>query len=162
MAMQEPVSSTRWSAGKTIFWAGFMPGLADYLYPTINTVIHGGSPWQPWKGVAGALVGQAARDGGVAYGLLGILLHFTILFGAAAVFYFIIRRFPWFVARPWITALILGPAFLVVMNYVILPLSLIGRPLYTGVEGLTRAVLMHTLLIGIPMSWFTSRGLRRA
>lgn len=158
---QQDVSSTRWSAGRTIFLAGFAAGLADFLYATIRTAYAGGSVVGTWKGVAGGLIGRAARAGGIEIALLGVALHFLIMFGAAAIFFSVVKRLAWFASRPWITGVVFGIAFLVVMNWVILPLSQIGRPLYAGTMGLLTAALWHILLAGLPIAWVTSLGLRR-
>jgi hypothetical protein len=46
------------------------------------------------------------------------------------------------------------------MNYVILPLSRIGRPLYVG-EGFAWAIVSHILMIGLPIAFFVARGMRQ-
>jgi hypothetical protein len=153
-------ATPRWSMGRTILLAGFAAGLADYLYATLRTVFNGGSAWQPWQGVAYGLIGEAAKDGGAAVGLLGIGLHFFIMFGAATLFYLLVKRLRWFASRPWISGVLLGIGFLVIMNWVILPLSQIGHPIYKGGVGLTRATIVHILVAGMPIAWLTSLGLR--
>jgi hypothetical protein len=43
---------------------------------------------------------------------------------------------------------------------VILPLSQIGKPLYAG-EGFLWAIVSHILMIGVPIAFFVTRGIRR-
>jgi hypothetical protein len=63
------------------------------------------------------------------------------------------------VPRQWIVLGILyGIAFALVMNYVILPLSAIGRPIYP-LDGMHKTFFFHTLLVGWPTAFFVSRGL---
>jgi hypothetical protein len=106
-----------------ILLGGFFAGLADFVYPTLRTVMSGG-PWtRPWKGVATGLLGPAARDGGMGIVLLGIALHFFICLAAAAILYLVASRVR-IVPRNWLVLGILhGVAVLLVMNYVVLPLS---------------------------------------
>jgi hypothetical protein len=49
-----------------VLLAGFTAGLADFLFASITRVMSGGSWMDPWKGVAGCLIGEAARKGGFA------------------------------------------------------------------------------------------------
>jgi hypothetical protein len=46
------------------------------------------------------------------------------------------------------------------MNYVILPLSAIGRSIYP-LENLHVTAFGHIMLVGLPTAWFISRALRR-
>lgn len=42
-----------------------------------------------------------------------------------------------------------------------LPLSAIGRPIYAG-QGFLTAILGHVIMIGLPIAWFVTRGVRVA
>jgi hypothetical protein len=142
-----------------ILLGGFFAGLADFIYPSIKAVMAGNSWTRPWKGVASGLLGPAAHQGGAGMVVLGAALHFFICFVAAALLYLIVSRVK-FVPRQWIVLGILyGVAFALVMNYVVLPLSAIGRPIYP-VEGLHMTFLFHTLLVGWPTAFFVSRALK--
>ena len=78
------------AALRLVLFGGFLAGLADFIYPTVKTVM-AGKPWvQPWKGVASGLLGQAARDGGMEMVLLGASLHFFICISAAFILYYVV------------------------------------------------------------------------
>jgi hypothetical protein len=142
-----------------ILLGGFFAGLADFIYPTVKTVMAGGSWMRPWKGVAGGLLGERARDGGLEIALLGAALHWFICFGAAAILYFVVSRVKW-LPRQWVAlGIIHGIAVLLVMNYVILPLSAIGRGIY-ALEELHVHAFFHILLVGLPTAFFVSRALK--
>ena len=49
-----------------------------------------------------------------------------------------------------------GALFMLAMNYVILPLSVMGHPLYAGAKGLFDALVSHVLVIGLPISLITA------
>ena len=149
------------SAPRAILLGGFTAGLFDFIYPTVKTVLAGGSWMQPWKGVASGLLGRSAHEGGLGIVILGAALHFFICLAAAAMLWFILRRLTW-LPRQWIVLGIgYGVAFLAVMNWVVLPLSQIGRPIYP-LESLHITAFWHIVLVGLPTAWFISRGLGRA
>lgn len=144
-----------------IVLAGLTSGLIDLVYASAQTVFKGGSALRPWMGVASGLIGAAARNGGAGVALLGVVLHFVITFGAAAILTLILWSLPWFVKRPLVTGVLFGFGFLLVMDYVILPLSAIGRPIYVG-QGFLTAIPGHVIMMGLPIAWFVARGIRVA
>lgn len=151
-------SSTSSPALRNVLLGGFVAGLADFIYPTVKTVMAGGSWMQPWKGVASGWFGRAAYDGGLGMVAIGIASHFFICFVAAALLYVIASRVRW-LPRHWFPLGILyGVAFLAVMNYVILPLSAIGRGIYPF-ESIHITAFVHTLVVGWPTAFFVSRAL---
>jgi hypothetical protein len=149
------------SALRGILLGGFSAGLVDFIYPTVQAVM-AGNPWtRPWKGVASGLLGVEAHQGGMGIVLLGAALHFFICLVAAALLYLIVSRVK-FVPRQWIVlGMLYGIAFALVMNYVILPLSAIGRPIYP-LESFHSTIFFHILLVGWPTAFFVSRALRKA
>ncbi len=151
--------STNNPATRAILLGGFFAGLADFIYPTVKTVMAGGSWMRPWKGVASGLLGPAANEGGLGVVALGVALHFFICLVAAALLYFIVSRVR-FLPRQWIVlGIIHGIAVLLVMNYIILPLSAIGRGIYP-LEQLHIHAFWHIVLVGLPTAWFVARALR--
>jgi hypothetical protein len=155
------ISASNHSPWRLVLLGGFLGGLADFIYPTVKTVMAGG-PWtQPWKGVAGGLIGQAARDGGMEVVLLGVSLHFFICIAAAAILFLVVRQLKW-LPRNWLLlAVIHGVAVLLTMNYVILPLSKIGRGIYP-LETLHVHAFWHIVLVGLAAGFFVSRAVRKS
>ncbi len=142
-----------------ILFGGFFAGLADFIYPTVKTVMAGKSWMSPWKGVASGLLGQRARDGGLEMVVLGAALHWFICISAAAILYLVVSRVRW-LPRQWIAlGCIHGIAVLLTMNYVILPLSAIGRGIYP-LEQLHIHAFWHIVLVGLPTAFFVSRALK--
>ncbi len=144
---------------RNVLLGGFCAGLADFVYPTVKSVM-AGNPWtKPWKGVASGLLGQGARDGGLEVVALGIALHFFICLSGAALLYVLASRVR-FLPRQWIALGVLyGIAVLLTMNYAILPLSAIGQGIYP-LETLHIAAFWHIVLVGLPTAFFVSRALR--
>ena len=68
-----------------ILLGGFFAGLADFIYPTVKTVMNGGSWMRPWKGVASGLLGKSAHEGGLEMVVLGASLHWVICLSATSI-----------------------------------------------------------------------------
>jgi uncharacterized membrane protein YagU involved in acid resistance len=154
-------SNYRSPAFRYVLLGGFLAGLADTIYPTVKTVM-AGKPWfSPWKGVASGLLGKAASDGGMEMVALGLALHYFICISAAVLLYLLVSRVK-FVPRQWIVLGVLyGIAFLLTMNYVILPLSAIGHGIYP-LEQLHIHAFWHIVLVGLPTAYFVTRALKQA
>ena len=144
---------------RNILLGGFLAGVADTIYPTVKTLMAGKEWFVPWKGVASGLLGKAAREGGLEMAALGLALHYFICISAAALLYFIVSRVK-FLPRQWIVLGILhGIAVLLAMNYVILPLSAIGKGIY-ALKDLHIHAFWHIVLVGLPTAFFVSRALK--
>jgi len=155
------VSTSNNKAWQFVLLGGFLSGLADFIYPTVRTVMNGGEWFKPWKGVAGGLLGKAARDGGTEMAILGAALHFFICISAAFILYAVVKNVK-FLPRHWVPlAIIHGLAVLLTMNYVIVPLSQIGIILYP-LNTLYVNAFWHIVLVGLPTGFFVSRALRKA
>lgn len=149
------------TAIRGILLGGFFAGLADFIYPTVRSVMAGDSWMRPWKGVASGWFGRVAHEGGMGMVVIGIASHFFICIVAAALLYLIASRARW-LPRQWVVLGILyGIAFLAVMNYVILPLSAIGQGIYPLRE-IHIAAFLHILLVGWPTAFFVSRALKQS
>lgn len=149
------------TALRGILLGGFIAGLADFVYPTVKTVMAGGSWMRPWKGVASGWFGKEAHDGGIGMVLIGIASHFFICIAAAALLYWIASRAKWLPRQWFVLGILYGVAFLAVMNYVILPLSAIGRGIYP-LETIHVTAFVHILLVGWPTAFFVSRALKQS
>ena len=150
-------------AASTVAIAGGVAGAIDLAFNTVKAVNAGTSVLRPWKGVAAALLGKdAVARGGDAMAILGVGLHFLIAIGAAAIYYLVAKRQGWLVKHAFLSGLVFGTIFFLVMNYVILPLSVIGHPLYVGVQTIAFALPGHIIMIGLPISMIVGWRLKNA
>src|SRR5688572_13703365 len=156
MNNNEVAGKTNYSAVRAILFAGLAAGFADFVYPSVRAMLAGKPVMGVWKGVASGLLGPVAHQGGIGTATLGVALHFFICLVAAALLYAILRRLPWFRERWWLTGVLYGTAFLAVMNWIVLPLSQIGRPIYAW-KDMHMHVFWHVLLVGWPTAWFLRR-----
>jgi hypothetical protein len=105
------------------------------------------------RGIASGLLGAKAFQGGAATWILGLLLHFFIAVGAAAVYWLASRRLGFLRTHFFVCGLFYGIAVFLVMNLVVLPLSAV--PFRVGpftVAGLYQGLLVHMFLVGLPIS----------
>ena len=147
---------------KAILAGGLIGGAFDITYACAVWAFRGVSPIRVGQSVASGLLGrESALAGGVATGLLGFALHFGMALIMAAVYYGAATRIPWLVKRAAWCGPIYGLGLYLTMNYIVLPLSAIGRhggtgPLYLVIP----EILVHMFGVGLTMALFTRRALR--
>ena len=101
--------------------------------------------------LASGAIGNAAFTGGLATGLLGVILEFIITIIIAGIFILSADRIPLLRRHVIIGSLLYGFGVFIVMNFIVLPLSaappLPAPPLWLFIE----IILEHVLLIGLPL-----------
>jgi len=138
---------------RAILVGGFIAGLLDIIYAIAVWGARGASPARVLQGVASGLIGrEAAVAGGMSTAILGLVAHFVIMFGAAAVFCFASLRFPFLVRRWLFSAVVFGCLMYLAMNYVIVPLSAASGKPPSGINILI-ALLPHLVVVGPPIAW---------
>jgi len=144
----------------TIFFGGLAIGIFDLIFAfTFYGLILGAKPLRIFQSVAGGVLGRtAAIEGGVKTFLLGIMLHFVVATCIATVYYFISRLLPWVLRNAVVSGLIYGVIAYLGMNYVVVPLSAIGRrpgskPLWIFMI----EIIGHALLVGLPVALLARR-----
>lgn len=161
--IKERIQGRAWA---TIFMAGGTAGAIDFLYASTMMVMAGQPATRAWMGIAAALFGKSmVIEVGLPMAAVGAALHFLITISAAAIFYVAATRQPILLKHRLVSAVVFGLLFFLAMNYVIVPLSLIGRPIYVGASRIVRELLTHIIVIGFPISLITAwrlNGKRRA
>lgn len=148
---------TKGRSWATIFMAGGTAGAIDFLYASTMMMMAGQPASRAWMGVAAALFGKnMVIEIGVPMAAVGAALHFLITISAAAIFYVAATRQPLLLKHRLASAIVFGLLFFLAMNYVIVPLSLIGRPIYVGASRIARELLTHIIVIGLPISLITA------
>ena len=137
------------SEGRALLWGTLIVGTADILDAFIFFGLRGIRPVRILQGIASGILGRDAFSGGAATAALGALLHYFIAFVIVRVFLAASRRLPDLARRPWLYGPLYGLVVYAVMNYVVIPLSLVTtrpRPLAVLANGL----LIHMLGVGLP------------
>jgi hypothetical protein len=139
-------------AFETILYGGLIVAILDGLFAFVfYGLILGVKPLRIFQSVAAGLLGRASYDGGISSFLFGVLLHFVVAIGIAAVYYVASLKLPVLIHRAVVCGLIYGMIAYLVMNYVVIPLSAIGyRP--TTLRVFLPAFIAHALLVGLPVA----------
>jgi hypothetical protein len=150
--------SRRQSGTLAILWGGGIGGALDIAAAAIDTAVRGHNPVMMLKGIASGLIGRsAAFSNGFAPAVLGLVCHFTIAFGAAALYYLVSRKLRVLVERPVLCGLLYGFPIYLVTNFVIVPLSKIGHLLGHSPEQVIQALVILMVCVGLPIGMATRR-----
>lgn len=138
------------SALNAILLGGLIAGTLDI---GAASLISGKDPGIVMQFIASGLIGKSSFTGGAATIALGFVLQNLMGLIIAAVFVFASLRAP-ILRRHWLAAgLVYGAVIYVVMNYVVMPLSAVGRSPSFSVEGLVKNGLAM-LAFGVIVAWF--------
>lgn len=114
--------------------AWLLTAVIDALFSSILvSVFYHSTVARLWQGVASALLGKGAFDGGRTTVLIGLVMHFGVALGWSAVFLFLVMRSAWvrdLLASPYgvvKVAAMYGPFIWLVMSLAVIPL-LTHRP----------------------------------
>lgn len=153
---------------RALVWGGLGVGFLDGAAACIQVWLGNGTPPDRlFQGVASALLGKAAFDGGAATALLGVLMHFTVAFTATAIACVVYRRLP-ALRRVHVLLLgaLIGATVFCVMNFSMLPLLSVVRgfylqtpPRWPGSMGWTQFAI-HLVCVGQPIAAAARRFLR--
>ena len=144
-------------AGAAILWGGLIAGIIDITVATITTISHGGQPLRMLQGIAFALIGPSAFKGGWGTAAIGLICHFAITFGAATAYYLVSRFWSVMTREPLVCGLLYGVPVFWFTNFVIVPMSKIGRIL-PGTQGQMMFGLVVLLVgVGLPIAFMAKR-----
>jgi hypothetical protein len=140
-----------------IFWGGLIAGTLDILSAFVTTAFRGRGPQVVLQGIASGLLGRSSFQGGVATAALGLACHYAIAFGAAAAYYVASRFMPILIRRAVICGLLYGLVVYAVTNYVIVPLSKIGRIITGPPSSMLIGMLVLMVFVGLPIALSVKR-----
>jgi hypothetical protein len=131
--------------------AGAVAGTLDILAAFALQVVRGAPPVRVLQAIASGVLGRSAYDGGAGVLLLGLLLHYFIATGAAAVFYAASRWWPALVRHAVPAGIVYGVVVYAVMSRVVLPLS---RGSFRPSAGWMMATMIaiHIVCVGLPIA----------
>jgi hypothetical protein len=137
---------------RAIAVGGLAAGILDAIDAIVAyKVVLGFDPVPIYQFVASGMLGPSAFAGGLATAFVGLVVHFTIAFSAAAVFSLASERLPALRRNVAVSGAAYGVLVWGVMNGVVIPLSRIpsspfSLPLFVN------GVVGHALLVGIPIA----------
>ena len=135
----------------TVLWAGFACGVLDITAALVVYGYFGAKPVRLLQGIASGLLGEKAFDGGLATALLGLLCHFVIAFGAAAVYFAASRAMRFLIDNAVISGVLYGVAVYFFMNRIVVPLSAVAKRPFS-LKLMIIGVVIHIFCVGLPIS----------
>jgi uncharacterized membrane protein YagU involved in acid resistance len=139
------------SAALAIFWGGLIVGVGDITYAFVFYGARGVPPGRLLQGIASGLVGPSAFVGGLKTAAFGLFLHFVISYGAATTYYLASRKLHFMVRHAVRSGLLYGVAVYLFMNFIVIPLSLIGRRPFHSTLFVVN-MIQHMVMIGLPIA----------
>lgn len=134
-----------------VLWAGLACGVLDITAALVVYGFFGAKPMRLLQGIASGLLGPSAFDGGFATALLGLICHFVIAFGAAAVFFFTSRSVGFLIRHAVVSGALYGVAVYFFMNRIVVPFSAAAeRPF--SLRMIIVGVTIHIFCVGVPIS----------
>ena len=134
-----------------VLWAGLTCGVLDITAAFIVYGFFGAKPVPLLQGIASGLLGPKAFQGGLATALLGLLCHFVIAYGAAAVFFVASRTIPFLIQNAVVSGALCGVAVYFFMNRIVVPLSA-AAPRPFSLRLTIVGVVIHIFCVGLPIS----------
>jgi hypothetical protein len=141
-----------------ILWGGFVAGTIDIGAAAIITQL---SPIFIMKVVAGGLLGRSAFDGDASVAVTGMLLQWAMSIVIAAIFVIAARSLPVLTRRWIVCGLAYGVVVYFVMNYVVVPLSAIGKGFPPFDPYKFSANMIAMLVFGLIVAFFAQRFMGR-
>lgn len=151
---------------RPVFWPQVLLG---GLLVAIGDIVFATTVWFSWDAagiervfqtIAVGVLGQASYDGGASSATLGAALHVLMAVSFVAIYTLVARANPALLRRPIALGMAYGVVLYVVMNFVVMPLSRVGRsPSFAHPDTILYSVLAH-MLFGVICVWFARRALR--
>ncbi len=158
--MEKAASIAPLGVARAILYGAAVVGVCDFAYASLRAISRG-NPWfAPWQAVASALLGRDAFSGGQGTVLFGIFLHFVVAACIVAVYVLASRHIPVLTRRIVLCGLAYGVLAFLVMNWVVIPLTRIGRVPSFTTSGLVGGLLIHLFGVGLPAAYFARRAAR--
>ncbi len=143
-----------------IVLAGLVSGAVDILSAFASYTSKGATVDGILKYIAGGVLGPEAMKGGLEIAALGLLCHFLLTTGMAALYLAAAQKVRALVAQPWLWGAAYGVATWAGMVYVVVPLSRVpGWNLPHG-WAIVAGLLAHIFYVGVPIAHVTQWGLR--
>ena len=143
---------------RTIALATLVAGTLDILFAICLSLFFGRDPMGMLRYVASGPF-PPAIDWGGAGSILGLLVHFALIW-VMATFYFVATRiWPELVEKPVVGGIAYGLVTYVVMNLLVVPLRF-GTELPPSPRAIATQLFAHIVLVGLPIALIVAKKLR--
>ena len=152
----------RYGFMKLVLLSSLLVGTLDILSAFVDVYVSTGrNPLIVLNYIASAVYGPAARSGGVGMQLLGLLFHFIIAYTFTLNFFLVYKPLKLDRFSPLIVAVLYGIFIWVVMNRLVVPNTLIGKPAVPPPAWkMAKAAIILIVMIGLPLALIGKRFFR--
>jgi len=146
------------SLSSSILIAGLIVGILDAIAASVFSYgFSGASPDKVFRYVASGVFGKDAFAGGLPIAAWGLLFHFIVATGWAALFYLLYPKVNFFSSSKYISGISYGIFIWLMMNKVVVPLSNVPLAPFHFTIRTVAMILIHMFIIGIPISYLANR-----
>jgi hypothetical protein len=136
---------------------GLIVGVFDAAAASLQAyIMRGATPDKVFTFVASGAFGQSAYEGGSMMALTGLAFHFIIAISWAFIFYVAYPKLTILQSNKFFVGMAYGIFIWLIMNFVVIPLSLIGLRPFNLVSASIQIVI-HLFVIGVPISYLTNK-----
>lgn len=150
-AIRAAMPASRQRPFAAIFWGGLSAGVFDITQAVIGFGLLGATPYRILQHIAGGILGTRSYQMGWTSAVIGFVLHFTIAFTAATIYYVASRKMHVLVEHAVICGLLYGEVVFLFMYFAVLPLSALG-PAQFNIATYITGPIGHTFLVGLPIA----------
>lgn len=145
-------TKTRGNAFSAILLSAIVAAVLDLTAACVTSYLKSGlSPFKVLQYIASAVYGTASFSGGWGSAMVGLLMHFSIAFSVALIYFFLYPTIGLLQKRPILSGAILGLAVWLFLNLIALPLSKIHQPPF-ATSAVLLGIVLHILLVGLPIA----------
>jgi len=139
------------SAVKAACLGALVGGALDLAFAIGFTTSNGLAPSTLLQVITSGWFGSAAFNMGAVSAGIGLVSHFALSLGWAALFVALATRFG-LTSRAWLNGPLFGAFVFLGMRLVVLPLSAFPRPMNFDMPGALYDLLSHMFLFGLPIA----------
>jgi hypothetical protein len=146
-----------WLTVRLIVVATAICGALDIGYAIAMSLVRGGTALAVLHSVASGPFGNDIDRLGWAGGLLGLIVHFSIMAVMVSVFCFAVAKWPRLNSNPLLSGIAYGVISYIVMYWIVLVLRWPERFPQTDPAKVFRALLPHLVCVGIPLAYLVRK-----
>ena len=143
---------------KVILIAGLLAGTLDIIAACVNAYINNpnSTPDKVLRFIASGVFGKKAFAGGATMAAWGLLFHFIIATGFAALFVLAAQKIKFLTRNFVLIGLLYGLLVWLIMNRVVVPMSETPAQPFVWRKAIV-AMLILMFMIGLPIAWVTKK-----
>lgn len=153
------------SLARPIVTATLVAGTLDIVSAFVFAGMAGVGVLPVLRYVASGPFGDAVRQGGIGWAMVGLAVHFAIMAVMVAVYMIAARRLPALLRHPIVAGLAYGLLLWAIMYYVVKGLRWPEAPLpheaATPLWSIGNQLFSHCILVGLPIALIAARHFRR-